>query len=63
VAGDDPTQDPDSLGVLGFGHDGMETVAGADEAGEYDGDRTQELSDWFYGNQQLMALLDENVMF
>ncbi|KAK4043108.1 hypothetical protein C8A01DRAFT_32747 [Parachaetomium inaequale] len=60
-AGDNPTlmltRDPDFLGVgaWDFGHGGVEAVVGAHEtAGQYGG-QTQQLSDWFYGNQQLMA--------
>lgn len=48
---------PDSLGELDFG---MEVGTGILDVGGVQG---SELSDWYYGNQQIMSLLDENAMF
>ncbi|OTA87219.1 hypothetical protein M434DRAFT_24015 [Hypoxylon sp. CO27-5] len=53
------TQDlPDPLGQFDFAHFGAEN--GNIQAGDA---RGFELSDWYYSNQQIMNLLDEDVMF
>jgi hypothetical protein len=48
-----------------FARYGMEAGAIANDSleAELDGTQTSELSDWYYGNQQLMNLLAEEAMF
>ena len=43
-----------------YGVDGEIVVGGILEA---DGTQIDGLSDWYYGNQQIMGLLDEDVLF
>ncbi|KAI0514846.1 fungal-specific transcription factor domain-containing protein [Xylaria bambusicola] len=52
----------DPWGVFDFASLGMEANNGADNSG-LDSNLNGDLSLWFYGNQQLMGLLDDDVMF
>ena len=54
---------PDSVGEFDFAHFGMEAGAAANETLEAGGPQAYRLSDWYYGNQQIMSLLDEDIMF
>ncbi|KAI1312331.1 fungal-specific transcription factor domain-containing protein [Xylaria venustula] len=55
-----PTENP--WGVFDFASFGNEAGGGLDGSG-LDESLTQDLSHWFYGNQQLMGLLDDDIMF
>lgn len=50
---------PDSFGGFGLVNFGDEENGGTAGDGSY----TYGLSDWYYGNQQLMQLLDEDMTF
>ncbi|KAI3343016.1 fungal-specific transcription factor domain-containing protein [Ustulina deusta] len=52
----------DPWSVFGFASFGNDANEGADGEGP-DHNLSQGLSHWFYGNQQLMGLLDDDVMF
>ncbi len=50
------------MGEFDFIDYGIEAGPAANEILQYDGAQPYGLSDWYYGNQQVMSLLDENVM-
>ncbi|KAI1127902.1 fungal-specific transcription factor domain-containing protein [Nemania abortiva] len=52
----------DPWSVFDFAAFGNEAGGEADDSG-LDGQLSQGLSHWFYGNQQLMGLLDDDIMF
>jgi hypothetical protein len=54
---------PDPLGEFDFADFGVEVGVPSNEALEAGGPQTYGLSDWYYGNQQIMGLLGEDVMF
>ncbi|KAI1378884.1 hypothetical protein F4677DRAFT_443364 [Hypoxylon crocopeplum] len=54
---------PESLTGFDFAQFGMEVGVTANETLEANGAQAYELSDWYYGNRQIMSLLDEDVMF
>ena len=54
---------PDHAAEFDFAHFGIDTGAAANESFEASDAQTYGLSDWYYGNQQIMSLLDEDVMF
>ncbi|KAI0539300.1 fungal-specific transcription factor domain-containing protein [Xylaria digitata] len=56
------TNPVDPWSIFDFTSFGNEAGDGADSS-ELDRNLPQGLSQWFYGNQQLMSLLDDNVMF
>ncbi len=51
-----------SMGEFDFINYGIEAGPAANEILQYSGSQSYGLSDWYYGNQQVMSLLDENVM-
>ncbi|KAI0881294.1 uncharacterized protein GGS22DRAFT_192382 [Annulohypoxylon maeteangense] len=53
----------DPLGEFDFTSFGMEVGVVSNETIETIVPQTFELGDWYYGNQQMMSLLDEDVMF
>lgn len=62
----DPTSThnlPDSFGEFDFTPFGTEAGAAPNETLEAGSPQTYGLSDWYYSNQQMMSLLDEDVMF
>lgn len=54
---------PDSSSGLDFVNFGMEAVAATTGTAEASGAHTGQLSDWYYGNQQIMSLLEDDIMF
>lgn len=54
---------PDISGEFDFSHFETEAGAAANEPLEAGNLQTHGLSDWFYSNQQMMSLLDEDAMF
>ena len=54
---------PDSLGEFDVAHYQMDPCSRDNEALEAFEGQSYGLSDWYYGNQQMMSLLDEDVMF
>jgi hypothetical protein len=54
---------PNSLGDFDFTQYGVEAGPASNQILEPGGPQTYDLSDWFYGNQQMMSLLDEDVTF
>jgi hypothetical protein len=62
----DPTvtyEFPNGSSRFDFGYCGMQDGAVADEAIDTADPQTDGLSDWYYSNQQIMCLLDDNNMF
>lgn len=53
----------DSVGQFDFAQFGMDTGTVLNEVLEIPDSQTYGLSDWYYGNQQLMNLLDDDAMF
>lgn len=54
---------PDTSGQFDLEHFEMDDGAAANVASVPGGPQTYRLSDWFYGNQQIMSFLDEEVVF
>ncbi|KAI1459923.1 hypothetical protein F4805DRAFT_465878 [Annulohypoxylon moriforme] len=58
-----PNAQSDPLGEFDFTSFGMEVGAVSNDTIERETSQTFELGNWYYGNQQMMSLLDEDVIF